>query len=53
MKRKTLVNNLCSAVSKSRVEAESHLSNLNLKSTVRAEELSAKQFADLCNEIYK
>lgn len=53
MKRKTLVNNLCSALSISRVEAESHLSNLNLKSTVRAEELSAKQFADLCNEIYK
>ncbi|MBE5732051.1 MAG: 16S rRNA (adenine(1518)-N(6)/adenine(1519)-N(6))-dimethyltransferase RsmA [Clostridiales bacterium] len=52
MKRKTLVNNLCSSLGFSRVDAEKYLAQLNLKPTVRAEELSAEQFAQLCNVLY-
>jgi 16S rRNA (adenine1518-N6/adenine1519-N6)-dimethyltransferase len=53
MKRKTLVNNLCSSLSLSRAEAEGYLAAIGVKSTARAEELSAGQFAQLCNEIFK
>ena len=52
MKRKTLVNNLCSSLGLSRADAESKLASLGLKPTVRAEELSAEQFVQLCNELY-
>ena len=52
MKRKTLINNLCSSLAMSRAQAESHLSAVGIPLTARAEELSAQQFALLCNEIF-
>ncbi len=52
MKRKTLVNNLCSSLGFSRANAEDYLVQLGLKPTVRAEELSAEQFVQLCNLLY-
>ncbi len=53
MKRKTLVNNLCSSLGLSRIDAEGCLEQLGLKTTVRAEELTAEQFVNLCNVLYK
>ena len=52
MKRKTLVNNLCSSLSLTRDKAEEYLTKIGVKTTARAEELSAEQFALLCNEIF-
>ena len=52
MKRKTLVNNLCSSLSLTRDKAEEYLNKIGVKTTARAEELSAEQFAHLCNEIF-
>ena len=53
MKRKTLINNLCSSLGLSRSDAEQLLLGLGLKSTVRAEELTAKQFVEICNALYE
>lgn len=52
MKRKTLVNNLSAGYAISKSEAESWLTEVGIKSSARAEELSAAQFVILSDLIY-
>ncbi len=52
MKRKTLVNNLSAGYAISKSEAESWLTEVGIKPSARAEELSAAQFVILSDLIY-
>lgn len=52
MKRKTLVNNLSAGYAISKFEAESWLTEVGIKPSARAEELSAAQFVILSDLIY-
>ena len=52
MKRKTLVNNLSAGYAISKSEAESWLTEVGIKLSARAEELSAAQFVILSDLIY-
>lgn len=52
MKRKTLVNNLSAGYAISKAEAESWLTEVGIKPSARAEELSAAQFVILSDLIY-
>lgn len=52
MKRKTLVNNLSAGYAISKPEAESWLTEVGIKPSARAEELSAAQFVILSDLIY-
>lgn len=50
-RRKTLINALSSALKLEKVHLEQILEKLNIKKTVRAEELNIQQFADISNII--
>lgn len=52
MKRKTLVNNLSAGYAISKSEAESWLTEVGIKPSARAEEISAAQFVILSDLIY-
>lgn len=53
MRRKTLLNNMTSALSLPKTRAEEILASLNIRTNERAENLTPEQFSEIAKKIYK